>query len=68
MWDSKQDLNPDPNPDLNPSENLDPEPDPRVSEEPVHIYLFRQNPVFTSLHLRSPVHVVPPQEASESGK
>jgi hypothetical protein len=27
----------------------------RVSEEPVCIYLFRQNPVFTSLHLRSPV-------------
>ncbi len=26
-----------------------------VSEEPVCIYLFRQNPVFTSLHLRSPV-------------
>jgi hypothetical protein len=25
-------------------------------------YLFRQNPVFTSLHLRSPVHVVPPLE------
>ncbi len=32
----------------------------KVSEEPVCIYLFRQNPVFTSLHLRSPVHVVPP--------
>jgi hypothetical protein len=32
----------------------------RVSEEPVCIYIFRQNPVFTSLHLRSPVHVVPP--------
>jgi hypothetical protein len=32
----------------------------RVSEEPVCIYLFRQNPVFTSLHLRSSVHVVPP--------
>jgi hypothetical protein len=25
-------------------------------------YLFRQNPVFTSLHLRSPFHVVPPLE------
>ncbi len=25
-----------------------------VSEEPVRIYLFRQNPIFTSLHLRSP--------------
>ncbi len=24
-------------------------------------YLFRQNPVFTSLHLKSPIHVVPPQ-------
>jgi hypothetical protein len=33
----------------------------RVSEEPVCIDLFWQNPVFTSLHLRSPVHVVPPQ-------
>ncbi len=32
----------------------------RVSEEPVSIYLFRQNPVFTSLHLRSPVDVVLP--------
>jgi hypothetical protein len=32
----------------------------RVSEEPVCIYLFRQKPVFTSLHLRSPFHVVPP--------
>ena len=26
-------------------------------EEPVCINLFRQNPVFTSLHLKSPVHV-----------
>jgi len=34
----------------------------RVSEEPVCIYLFQQNPVFTSLHLRSLVHVVPPQD------
>ncbi len=25
------------------------------------IHIFRQNPVFTSLHLKSPVHVVPPQ-------
>ncbi len=33
----------------------------RVSAEPVCIHLFRQNPVFTSLYLRSPVHVVPPQ-------
>ncbi len=33
----------------------------RVPEEPVCIRLFRQNPVFSSLHLRSPVHVVPPQ-------
>jgi hypothetical protein len=32
----------------------------KVSEEPVCIYLFRQNPVFTSLHLKSPVHVVVP--------
>jgi hypothetical protein len=31
----------------------------RVSEEPVYTYLFRQNSVFTSLHLRSPVHVAP---------
>jgi hypothetical protein len=29
----------------------------RVPEEPVCIELFRQNPVFTSLHLKSPVHV-----------
>ena len=32
----------------------------RISEEPVCIYLFRQNPFFTSLHLRSPVYDVPP--------
>jgi len=32
----------------------------RVPEEPVCIDLFRQNPVFTFLHLKSPVHVVPP--------
>ncbi len=36
----------------------------RVSEELVCFYLFRQNPVFTSLHLRSPVHLVPPQAIS----
>ncbi len=29
----------------------------RVLEEPVCIDLFRQNPVFTSLHFKSPVHV-----------
>ncbi len=34
----------------------------RVPEEPVCIQLFRQNPVFTSLLLKSPVHVVPPQK------
>jgi hypothetical protein len=34
----------------------------RVAEEPVCIDLFWQNPVFTSLHLRPPVHVVPPQK------
>jgi hypothetical protein len=34
----------------------------RVPEEPVCIDLFRQNPVFTSLHLKYPVHVVPPQD------
>ncbi len=39
----------------------------RVSEEPVFIYLFRQNPVFTSLHLRFPVHVVPPQDSRRAG-
>ncbi len=33
----------------------------RVPEEPVCINLFRKNPVFTFLHLKSPVHVVPPQ-------
>jgi hypothetical protein len=32
----------------------------RVPVEPVCIDLFRQNPVFTSLHLKSPVHVVQP--------
>ncbi len=32
----------------------------RVSEEAVCIYLFRQNLLFTSMPLRSPVHVVPP--------
>jgi hypothetical protein len=31
----------------------------RVPEEPVCIDLFRQKPVFTSLHLKYPVHVVP---------
>jgi hypothetical protein len=34
----------------------------RVPEEPVCINLFRQNPVFTSLHLKYPVHVVPPRQ------
>ncbi len=34
----------------------------RVPEELVCIHFFRQNPVFTSLHLKSSVHVVPPQE------
>ncbi len=33
----------------------------RVSEEPLCICLFRQIQVFASLHLRSPVHIVPPQ-------
>ncbi len=32
----------------------------RVPEEPVWIDLFRQKPVFTSLHMKYPVHVVPP--------
>ncbi len=32
---------------------------PQVPEEPVCTDFFRQNQVFTSLHLRSPVHVVP---------
>ncbi len=36
----------------------------KVPEEPVCFHLFRQNPVFTSLHLKSPVHVVPPQKAN----
>jgi hypothetical protein len=35
----------------------------RVPEEPVRIHLFRKNPVFTSLHLKYPVHVVPPLAA-----
>ncbi len=34
----------------------------RVSEKLVCIDHFRQNPVFTSMHLKAPVHVVPPQE------
>ncbi len=29
----------------------------RVAEEPVCVHLFRQKPVFTSLHLKSPVRV-----------
>ncbi len=29
----------------------------RVAEEPVCVHLFRQKPVYTSLHLKSPVHV-----------
>ncbi len=33
----------------------------RVREEPVCILLFQQNPVFTTLHFKSPIHVVPPQ-------
>jgi hypothetical protein len=33
----------------------------RVPEESVCIDLFRQNQVFTSLHLKFPDHVVPPQ-------
>jgi hypothetical protein len=33
----------------------------RVPEEPACIHLFRKNTVFISLHLKSPVHVVPPQ-------
>ncbi len=32
-----------------------------ASQKPVCIDLFRQNPVFTSLHLKYPVRVVPPQ-------
>jgi hypothetical protein len=38
----------------------------RVSEEPVCIYHFRQNPAFPPLHLRSSVHVVSPEELVES--
>ncbi len=34
----------------------------RVPEEPVCIHFFRQNPVFTSLHWKSLVHVVAPQD------
>ncbi len=41
-------------------------PPMRVLEEPVCIYLFRPNPVFTSLHLRFPVHVVPPLVETEA--
>jgi hypothetical protein len=32
-------------------------PPMRVPEEPVCDHLFRQKPVFTSLHLKSPIHV-----------
>jgi hypothetical protein len=39
----------------------------RVSEEPVCINLFRQNPVFTSLHLRYPVLVVPSRPLFRDG-
>jgi hypothetical protein len=39
----------------------------RVPEEPVCIDLFRQNPVFTSLQLKYPVHVLPPQPNQKSG-
>ncbi len=38
----------------------------RVPEEPVCIDLFRQKPVFTSLHLKYPVHVVPPPNSKPS--
>jgi hypothetical protein len=38
----------------------------KVLEEPVCIYLFRQNPVFTSLRVRFRVRVVPPQEISNA--
>ncbi len=34
----------------------------RASEESVYIYLFQQNLVSTTMHLRSPVHFPPPQE------
>jgi hypothetical protein len=40
----------------------------RASEEPVCIDIFWQNPYFTSLHLRSPVHVAPPQEGRLAGQ
>jgi len=39
----------------------------RVPEEPVCIHLFRKNPVFTSLHLKSPIRVVPPLGRAGSG-
>jgi hypothetical protein len=32
-----------------------------LRSETIFIYIFQQNPVVTSLHLRSPVHVVLPQ-------
>jgi hypothetical protein len=40
----------------------------RVPEEPVCIDLFRENPVFTSLHLKYPVHVIPPLKAQVTSK
>ncbi len=39
----------------------------RVSEEQICIDLFRQNPVFTSLHLRSPEAVRHEREISMQG-
>jgi hypothetical protein len=36
-------------------------------EEPVCIHLFRQNPVFTSLHLKYPVHVAAPPDSCDFG-
>jgi hypothetical protein len=39
----------------------------RVPEEPVCVHLFRQKPVFTSLHLKSPVHVHRLRKPSLSG-
>jgi hypothetical protein len=39
----------------------------RVPEEPVCIHLFRQNPVFTSLHFKSPEAVRHEREISNTG-
>jgi hypothetical protein len=40
----------------------------RVSKEPVCIYLFRKNPILTTLHLISPKAVQHEREISNAGR